>query len=163
MITTIVIWNSGRFPKGISSASLGHGQISVLRNPDIAHLLFLNGYMEMLGRGSVTIRSSCEAFGLPTPIWKDDENGVTLTLFAPEVTTEVKRVLDSINGEMTRKNLQDLLGLRNNEHFRKVYLQPALEAKIIELTIPEKPTSSKQKYRITKLGLVVQKYHQLSK
>nr|WP_048135472.1 hypothetical protein [Methanolobus tindarius] len=53
---------------------------------------------------------------------------------------------------MTRKELQDALSLKDDEHFRKHYLLPSLETKIIEMTIPDKPRSSKQKYRLTKKG-----------
>jgi len=48
--------------------------------------------------------------------------------------------------------LQRALVLKDEEHFRKAYLLPALEAGLIEMTIPEKPRSSKQKYRLTKKG-----------
>ena len=44
------------------------------------------------------------------------------------------------------------LGLKDDEHFRKAYLLPALEAGLIEMTIPDKPRSSKQKYRLTDKG-----------
>jgi len=44
------------------------------------------------------------------------------------------------------------LTLRDDEHFRKAYLLPALEAALIEMTIPDKPKSSKQKYRLTEKG-----------
>jgi hypothetical protein len=60
-------------------------------------------------------------------------------------------------GEMSRQELQNLLTLKDNEHFRKSYLIPALSSGMIEMTIPEKPRSSKQKYRITDLGRSVQK------
>jgi len=36
---------------------------------------------------------------------------------------------------------------------RKVYLLPALEAGLIEMSIPDKSRSSKQKYRLTSKGL----------
>jgi predicted transcriptional regulator len=36
--------------------------------------------------------------------------------------------------------------------FRLVYLRPALDAELIEMTISEKPHSSKQKYRLTNKG-----------
>jgi DNA-binding PadR family transcriptional regulator len=44
------------------------------------------------------------------------------------------------------------LGLKDDEHFRKSYLLPALEAGLIEMTIQDKPRSSKQKYRLTAKG-----------
>ncbi len=53
---------------------------------------------------------------------------------------------------MTRQQLQTALKLKNDEHFRKSYLLPALEAGLIEMTIPDKPRSSKQKYRLTMAG-----------
>ena len=54
---------------------------------------------------------------------------------------------------MTRQQLREALGLRHDEHFRKVYLQPALEAGLVEMTIPDKPRSSKQKYCLTAAGV----------
>ena len=82
------IWNSGALPEGVTDESLRQGQISVLRNPDIAHVLYLRGYMEKAGRGSVLILQECERCGLPEPQWESDPNvGVTLTLFsAPNET-----------------------------------------------------------------------------
>ena len=69
----------------------------------------------------------------------------------PEVTPEV-RLLKAISGERTRQHLQSALQLKDDEHFRKTYLLPALEAGLIEMTIPDKPRSSKQKYRLTDAG-----------
>ena len=48
---------------------------------------------------------------------------------------------------MTRPQLQEALGLKNAEHFRKAYLQPALDAGLIEMTLPDKPRGSRLKYR----------------
>jgi len=70
---------------------------------------------------------------------------------APEVTPEV-RLLSVLTGEMTRQQLKEALGLKDDEHFRKAYLLPALEAGLVEMTIPDKPRSSKQKYRLTDKG-----------
>jgi hypothetical protein len=53
---------------------------------------------------------------------------------------------------MTRQQLREAIGLRDDEHFRRAYLIPALEAGLIEMTIPEKPRSSRQKYRLTARG-----------
>jgi hypothetical protein len=48
--------------------------------------------------------------------------------------------------------LQTALGLSDRKSFRERYLKPALEAGLIEMTIPEKPQSRLQKYKLTLLG-----------
>ncbi|MPM82068.1 hypothetical protein SDC9_129126 [bioreactor metagenome] len=53
---------------------------------------------------------------------------------------------------MSRKDLQDAIGLLDAEHFRKTYINKALEFKVIEMTIQEKTTTSNQKYRISGVG-----------
>jgi Fic family protein len=77
---------------------------------------------------------------------------------APEVTPEV-RLLSILAGEMPRQQLKEALGLKDDEHFRKAFLLPALEADLIEMTIPDKPRSSKQKYRLTDKGRQVVARH----
>ena len=69
-----------------------------------------------------------------------------------EVAGEVQRFLTVLVGEMKRTDIQEVLALRHEDYFRKAYLIPALTAGIIEMTIPGKPTSSKQKYRLTQKG-----------
>lgn len=50
--------------------------------------------------------------------------------------------------EYSTKELMERLGLKHRPTFRDNYLLPALELGFIEMTIPDKPNSSKQKYRI---------------
>ena len=159
------IWNSGNLPEGITVASLAKGHISILRNPDIAHVLYLRGLMEKLGRGSVMIRKACKAYKLPMPVWSVDAQGVTLTYPAPEVTievttevtTEVMAVVSALVGAMSRNELQEKLGLKNAEHFRKHYLMPALNSGYVEMTVPDKPNSRLQAYRLSATGRALQK------
>ena len=40
----------------------------------------------------------------------------------------------------------------DREHFRKDYLAPALTTGLAEMTIPDKPNSRLQKYRLTDKG-----------
>ncbi|MFA7371389.1 MAG: RNA-binding domain-containing protein [Sphaerochaetaceae bacterium] len=147
------IWNSGALPEGVTEQSLLVGQISILRNPDIAHVLYLRGLMEKAGRGSVLMVKKCLESGLPSPFWKSDPKlGVTVTFLTTEATTEVVRLLHYLKGEMSRAELQTAMGLENAEHFRKSYIKPALALKAIERTEPHKRTSPDQKYRMTSIG-----------
>jgi Fic family protein len=76
---------------------------------------------------------------------------------APEVTPEVKKMLLAISGEMSRKQIQEKLGLSDEKNFREAYQQPAVAANLIEMTIPDKPNSRLQKYRITPKGIALMK------
>lgn len=70
----------------------------------------------------------------------------------PQVTPQVEQLMAVLQGEMTRQQLMDRLGLKDRKHFVASYLQPALTQGIIALTIPDKPNSRLQKYRLTQAG-----------
>lgn len=46
----------------------------------------------------------------------------------------------------SRAELQKFCEIKSRDHFRNTVLIPLLDSKKIRLTIPDKPTSSKQKY-----------------
>ena len=66
----------------------------------------------------------------------------------PQVTPQVTQLLAVLQGEMSREELQGLLGLTDRKSFRERYLRPALQAGLIEMTLPDKPNSRLQKYRL---------------
>lgn len=68
-------------------------------------------------------------------------------------TAQVRIVLDSGRATKTRDELQSALGLTHRQHFIKEYLNPLLKAGLIEMTIPDKPRSPKQRYRTTTAGI----------
>jgi len=49
-------------------------------------------------------------------------------------------------------DLMKVTGQTNRTRFRKNVLRPLLDADVLEMTIPDKPRSSKQKYRLTEKG-----------
>jgi ATP-dependent DNA helicase RecG len=61
-------------------------------------------------------------------------------------------MLKLISEEMSRKEIMAALKLKDEKHFREYYLQTSVSAGLIEMTIPDKPNSSLQKYRLTKKG-----------
>ena len=67
-------------------------------------------------------------------------------------TVQVEELVKMLGKEMNRQEIQSKLNLANRENFRLSYLKPALEQGFIEMTIPDKPNSSLQKYRLTILG-----------
>ncbi len=74
-----------------------------------------------------------------------------------EVSEEVQRLVLVMAGDMRRIEMQEALELRHEDHFRDAYLKPALEQEFIEMTLPDKPTSNKQQYRLTKKGQLLAK------
>lgn len=47
----------------------------------------------------------------------------------------------------SKREIMDFLGLTDSKNFRKRYLVPLLNAGKIEMTIPDKSNSRKQKYK----------------
>ncbi|RYY74254.1 MAG: Fic family protein [Gammaproteobacteria bacterium] len=76
-------------------------------------------------------------------------NTLSTPQVSPQVTPQVKELLLALKGEMSRDELQTALGLQDRKSFSERYLKPALKAGMIEMTIPEKPNSRLQKYRLT--------------
>ena len=56
------------------------------------------------------------------------------------------------HGEVSLSELMDWVGESNRTRFRQDYLKVLMEEGFVEFTIPDKPTSSKQKYRLSKEG-----------
>lgn len=74
----------------------------------------------------------------------------------PTSTLQVGNLIRSLDGERTRAEILHLLGLKDRTNLAKEYVQPALTAGLIEMTIPDKPRSSKQRYRLTDKGRELQ-------
>lgn len=138
-------------------------------NETLQHVLDLRGMMEKVGRGSLLVLNACRHRDLPAPVWSTDALGVTLTFHAPQVTgevaghvagegagevaDEVARLLLALHGvPKTRTELQACLALSGQANFRERYLAPALASGLVEMTLPDKPRSSKQAYRLTAKG-----------
>ena len=67
----------------------------------------------------------------------------------------MEKLVSILTGEMGRSDLQELLFIKNRDYFRTDYLNPAIRNGYIELTIPDKPNSQNQKYRLTAKGIAL--------
>ena len=79
--------------------------------------------------------------------------GLSAAQVTAQVTAQVVEVLGAAAGEgKSREQLQAAAGMKHREHFRKAYVEPLVNAGWIERTIPNKPTSRLQRYRLTDKG-----------
>jgi ATP-dependent DNA helicase RecG len=62
-------------------------------------------------------------------------------------------MLHTVNGEMSRAELMNVLGLKDEKNFRTHHQQAALATGVLEMTLHDKPNSRLQKYRLTALGM----------
>jgi ATP-dependent DNA helicase RecG len=73
-----------------------------------------------------------------------------------QVTEQVSHLLQALREDtLSSQEILERLVLSHRPTLLYDYLQPALRAALIEMTVPDKPRSSKQRYRITPLGLAV--------
>ena len=109
------IWNSGQLPDGMTLDALRTGRASRPGNPDIAHVVFLRGYIERLGLGTQLILSAYRD-QLAQPEWHLDSGGVLLvlpmleaagTLFRPNARQVSLLVSMAPGDETTASNYAD--------------------------------------------------------
>ncbi len=162
------VWNPGELPPGLTPERLTRPHASIPRNPLLAEPLFLARYIERAGTGTLDMIARCKEAGLKDPEFRQDGSQFVQTLWrwgiffegtlevtrevTPEVAPEVARLLPLIVRAASRQELQQALSLRDDEHFRTAYLSPAITGGFWEMTIPDKPTSRLQKYRLTQKG-----------
>lgn len=157
----------GGLPAGMREEDLGTK--SVPRNPLLFGMFYRMRLVEQVGSGIRRIRELCRDYGVTEPTIDVSENWVTTTFarqiehVAPQVpdkypasTLQVRNLIRSLDGERTRAEILQILGLKDRTNLTKEYVQPALAAGLIEMTIPDKPRSSKQKYRLTDKGRELQ-------
>jgi len=58
---------------------------------------------------------------------------------------------------LSASELMEKLELSHKPTFRSNYLHPAIEMGLVEMTVPDKPNSRLQKYRITRKGIFTMK------
>ena len=71
---------------------------------------------------------------------------------APQVEQLLRILANAGQTGLSRKELQEASGLSDRKSFMERWLTPALEAGLIEMTIPDKPNSRLQRYRIPNGG-----------
>ena len=65
------------------------------------------------------------------------------------------QIIQNLVEDKAITELMNLIGRRNRTKFRDQALRPLIDDGLIEMAIPDRPRSSKQKYRLTAKGLAV--------
>lgn len=163
----IEVVSPGGLPRGMTLQDLGHK--SVRRNALIADLLHRIDFIEKAGTGIKRIREDARKHGCPDPDFEN--NGFFTTVFRPnpEVRGQVGAQSGARSGAQSNSRLiqvlaalseQDLsafelfesLALQSKTGSLKRTLKWMRENDLIEYTLPEKPASRLQRYRITGRG-----------
>lgn len=70
-----------------------------------------------------------------------------------QVTEQVQQVVETLGDEkLSRNEIMDKFSLKHRPSFLYSYLKPAINIKVVQMTIPDKPKSSKKKYYLTQSG-----------
>jgi ATP-dependent DNA helicase RecG len=174
------VTSSGTLHFGITPQSLFEPHESRPWNPLIASVFYRRGIIETWGQGTLKMAAWTEEIGVPKPEILEIP-GAVLVRFQRRIAAETtgkehgagtksglsrdqvgtKSVLNAQQVEVLElaqspKSLPELMtsaGRTNRTKFRDQVVRPLLDAGLLEMTIPGKPRSSKQRYRTTAAGL----------
>ncbi|MBK7098436.1 MAG: putative DNA binding domain-containing protein [Sphingobacteriales bacterium] len=167
----IEFYNPGKLFGGITIADLLSGNYtSKSRNKLIAKTFKEIGLIERYGSGIHRIQKICEDYGVAPPVFEEIADGFKVTLFneklniteqvteqvaeqvVEQVPEQVARILIVLEQEMRIKELMEKVGIKHRPTFLYNYLKPALKLGLVEMTVPDKPNSKNQKYRLSESG-----------
>jgi ATP-dependent DNA helicase RecG len=167
----IEVRSIGDFPTGVRAELLSREHLSVRRNPLIADAFHRTGAIEAWGRGTNRVIEACRAYGIPDPTFLDADGAVIVTFKAEVVagagdlvpgghqvgtksalSPHQVQVLELADVPRALAELMTPSGRTDRTKFRDQVVAPLLEAGLLEMTIPDKPRSSKQQYRTTEAG-----------
>ena len=168
------IINPGALPKGWTAERLLKTHESKSRNLVLAQALNWAGYVEKSGNGTEAIVDQCVAAGLPMPeyhpdnvdfkviIWRDPARDGTVRAQLGRSQGAVraqspreKCLVLLVESELKRKEIADGVGMPSRSGYLSRLLAELVGDGLIERTIPDRPNSSQQRYRLTEKGRTV--------
>ncbi|MFZ3130997.1 MAG: RNA-binding domain-containing protein [Desulfosporosinus sp.] len=129
------------------------------KNPVIARFFKEIGWADELGSGVRNLFKYCkkytgkepqlieeDIFKIIIPVSDQATQQATQQVTQQAENDKIKKLLEFCNQPKSRAEIQKFLGLKDREHLRSEILNPLIEKELIRLTIPDKPSSPKQKY-----------------
>jgi predicted HTH transcriptional regulator len=157
------VWNPGALPPSLTLEKLRHAHGSVPRNPQLAEPLYLTQYIERMGTGTGDMIRRCREVGLPEPQFTVSDGFVTtvwrkagqVAPLQPESQPESieQRVLGLlVNEPLSKSAISGALGQKEISGHLNQIIRVLLNDQTLEYTLPDKPNSRLQKYRLTEKG-----------
>jgi ATP-dependent DNA helicase RecG len=121
------------------------------RNPVLATALEVLDITENRYSGIPTIRKEMKEHGLPAPEFRNERGEFTICLRLNDegqiANTETNSdLIEFCKTPRTRKEIATYLGLSSVTYAIKTYVQPLIDTGTIKLSLPDAPSSPKQKY-----------------
>ncbi|MEW6076467.1 MAG: Fic family protein [Thermodesulfobacteriota bacterium] len=170
----VEIRSYGRLPMGLTVKQLSGRHDSKPVNPLIAGAFHRTGAVEVWGRGTNRVIAMCKKHGAAPPVFDEGQGFLTVTFKMQMVATGIsdaqstEPVTAQVSAQVTAqvavqvltfcqepkpaKAIMAELGLKHWKTFQSNYLNPLLEQGWLERTVPDKPQSRLQKYRLTAKG-----------
>ena len=166
------VWNPGTLPPSLTLEKLRHPHGSVPGNPLLAEPLYLTQYSERMGTGTGDMIERCKNTGLAEPEFSLTDGFVTTIRRKPGRAFEVVggkaqpesrpesqpesleiRVLRHLTASpLSKAELSARLGQKEISGQLNKVIRVLLGDQTIEYTLPDKPNSRLQKYRLTAKG-----------
>lgn len=131
---------------------LGHARPD-LRNPALAVMTEVLVGAENRYSGIPTIRREMAAHNLPEPVFENRRNEFLVILYngasaePRQEKSEETTLLEYCREPRNRKEIAQFLGLKTASYAMDRYIRPLLDEGKLEMTMPEKPRSTHQKYK----------------
>lgn len=154
------VWNPGGLPPSLTLAKLRQPHGSVPANPLLAEPLYLTRYIERMGTGTRDMIRRCREAGLAEPGFAVEDGFVT-TIWRktgsesqPE-SLELRVLATLLDDALSKAQISSRLGHKEISGQLNKVIRLLLAEGNIEYTLPDKPSSRLQKYRLTAKGRAV--------
>ena len=158
------VLNPGRLPYPLTPEQLRDTHPSVPNNRLLARSLYLAQYIEEMGTGTLDMIRRCrdsnlrepeftDSSGFKTTIWRakpPEQIGVQPESLRGDLESKVLNLLTE--GPLSRSELSEKLGHKKASGRLYNVIRDLLNDRMIEYTLPDKPTSRHQKYRLIDKG-----------
>ena len=123
------------------------------RNPVLVTALEVMHLTENRYSGIPTIRREMKEFGLREPVFTDERGTFTVTLYNDTVKAQPEKLTDKeaelllfLKTPRSRQEITEYLGIGTTAYAMQAYINPLIEKGLVQLTIPDKPKSQKQRF-----------------